>query len=103
MPEKPRNKNQRAFIRGSWTDSGEDEEEKIKDETCLMAQSSNEVPVASVDEVKSFYKPSLKPGVGFTKPEERSKTPPPKKNDNSRPRSKTPQPGRNQDRRNYSK
>ncbi|GJX45063.1 hypothetical protein Tco_0261739 [Tanacetum coccineum] len=43
MPEKPRNKNQRAFIRGSWTDSGEDEEEKIKDETCLMAQSSNEV------------------------------------------------------------
>ncbi|GJT98827.1 hypothetical protein Tco_1094345 [Tanacetum coccineum] len=39
----PRNKNQRAFVEGSWSDSGEDEEEKIKDETCLMAQASNEV------------------------------------------------------------
>ncbi|GJS68336.1 hypothetical protein Tco_0682901 [Tanacetum coccineum] len=33
----PRNKNQRAFVGGSWSDSGEDEEEKTKDETCLMA------------------------------------------------------------------
>ncbi|GJZ05086.1 zf-CCHC domain-containing protein [Tanacetum coccineum] len=39
----PRNKNQRAFAGGSWRDSGEDEEEKIKDKTCLMAQVSNEV------------------------------------------------------------
>ncbi|GJR72343.1 hypothetical protein Tco_0084708 [Tanacetum coccineum] len=39
----PRNKNQRAFVGGSWSDSGEDEEDKIKDETCLMAQASNEV------------------------------------------------------------
>ncbi|GKC49017.1 hypothetical protein Tco_1071762 [Tanacetum coccineum] len=39
----PRNKNQRAFVEGSWSDSGEDEEEKIKDEMCLMAQASNEV------------------------------------------------------------
>ncbi|GJY50456.1 zf-CCHC domain-containing protein [Tanacetum coccineum] len=31
-----RNKNQRAFIGGSWSDSGEDDEETIKDETCLM-------------------------------------------------------------------
>ncbi|GKE51539.1 retrovirus-related pol polyprotein from transposon TNT 1-94 [Tanacetum coccineum] len=42
-PKPPRNKNQRAFFEGSWSDSGDDEEEKIKDETCLMAQASNEI------------------------------------------------------------
>ncbi|GKC03547.1 hypothetical protein Tco_0995157 [Tanacetum coccineum] len=39
----PRNKNQRDFVGGSWSDSGEEEEKKTKDETCLMAQASNEV------------------------------------------------------------
>nr|GEY96279.1 reverse transcriptase domain-containing protein [Tanacetum cinerariifolium] len=39
----PRKKNQRDFIRGSWSNSGKDEEEKIKDKTCLMAQTSNEL------------------------------------------------------------
>ncbi|GKA82123.1 retrovirus-related pol polyprotein from transposon TNT 1-94 [Tanacetum coccineum] len=39
----PRNNNQRAFIRGMWSDSGEDEEEKTNDETCLVAQASNEI------------------------------------------------------------
>ncbi|GJT56648.1 hypothetical protein Tco_0991702 [Tanacetum coccineum] len=39
----PRSNNQRAFIRGAWSDSGEDEEEKAKDETCLVAQASNEI------------------------------------------------------------
>ncbi|GJY74036.1 retrovirus-related pol polyprotein from transposon TNT 1-94 [Tanacetum coccineum] len=39
----PRNNNQRAFIGGMWSDSGEDEEEKTKDETCLVAQASNEI------------------------------------------------------------
>ncbi|GKD65775.1 hypothetical protein Tco_1307883, partial [Tanacetum coccineum] len=43
-PKPPRSKNQRAFFRGTWSDSGEDEEEKTKDETCLVAQASNEVP-----------------------------------------------------------
>ncbi|GJR64870.1 hypothetical protein Tco_0010935 [Tanacetum coccineum] len=42
-PKPPRSKNQRAFIGGTWSDSGEDEEEKTKDETCLVAQASNEV------------------------------------------------------------
>nr|GEV80810.1 serine/threonine protein kinase SRPK1 [Tanacetum cinerariifolium] len=42
-PKSPRNNNQRAFIRGTWSDSGEDEEEKTKDETCLVAQASNEI------------------------------------------------------------
>ncbi|GKA26777.1 hypothetical protein Tco_0712886, partial [Tanacetum coccineum] len=39
----PRSNNQRAFIGGMWSDSGEDEEEKNKDETCLVAQASNEI------------------------------------------------------------
>ncbi|GJS91286.1 zinc finger, CCHC-type containing protein [Tanacetum coccineum] len=30
------------LYRGSWSDSGEEDEEKNKDETCLMAQASNE-------------------------------------------------------------
>ncbi|GJV16060.1 retrovirus-related pol polyprotein from transposon TNT 1-94 [Tanacetum coccineum] len=36
-------KNQRDFVRGTWSDSGEDEEEKTKGETCLVAQASNEI------------------------------------------------------------
>ncbi|GKE12409.1 zf-CCHC domain-containing protein, partial [Tanacetum coccineum] len=38
----PRDKNQRDFVRGSWNDSGEEDDEKAKDETCLMAQASSE-------------------------------------------------------------
>ncbi|GJW53171.1 ribonuclease H-like domain-containing protein [Tanacetum coccineum] len=39
----PRDKNQRAFVGGSWSDSGEEDDEKIKDKTCLVAQAPNEV------------------------------------------------------------
>nr|GEX13251.1 ribonuclease H-like domain-containing protein [Tanacetum cinerariifolium] len=42
-PKLPRSNNQRSFIGGSWSDSGEDEEEKAKDETCLVAQALNEI------------------------------------------------------------
>ncbi|GJY74193.1 zf-CCHC domain-containing protein [Tanacetum coccineum] len=42
-PKPPRSKNQRAFVGGTWSDSREDEEEKTKDETCLVAQASNEI------------------------------------------------------------
>ncbi|GKG19298.1 zf-CCHC domain-containing protein, partial [Tanacetum coccineum] len=42
-PKSPRSNNQRAFIGGAWSDSGEDEEEKAKEETCLVAQTSNEI------------------------------------------------------------
>ncbi|GJV73668.1 zf-CCHC domain-containing protein [Tanacetum coccineum] len=38
-----RNKDQKAFIGGSWSDSENDAEDKTNDETCLMAQSSNEL------------------------------------------------------------
>ncbi|GJU59970.1 hypothetical protein Tco_1237736 [Tanacetum coccineum] len=39
----PRDKNQRSFVGGSWSDSGEEDDEKIQDETCLVAQAPNEV------------------------------------------------------------
>ncbi|GKB66667.1 copia protein, partial [Tanacetum coccineum] len=58
------------------------------------------VPVASDNEVKQFYKPLLKPGVGFSKPNFRSKTPPPRRVNNKYPRPKTPQSERNVGRQN---
>nr|GEZ02378.1 UBN2 domain-containing protein [Tanacetum cinerariifolium] len=38
---KRRDKNQRAFVRGSWSDSAEEDDEKVKNETCLVAQASS--------------------------------------------------------------
>ncbi|GKC14396.1 zf-CCHC domain-containing protein, partial [Tanacetum coccineum] len=38
-----RSKNQRAFVGGIWSDNGKDEEEKTNEETCLVAQASNEI------------------------------------------------------------
>ncbi|GJS68517.1 zf-CCHC domain-containing protein [Tanacetum coccineum] len=46
-PKPPRNKDQKAFIGGCWSDSENDAEDKTIDETCLMAQSSNEVTLNS--------------------------------------------------------
>nr|GEV31523.1 UBN2 domain-containing protein [Tanacetum cinerariifolium] len=40
-PKPSRNKNQKAIIRGSWSDSENDTEDKTNDEICLMAQSLN--------------------------------------------------------------
>nr|GEU76717.1 hypothetical protein [Tanacetum cinerariifolium] len=42
-PKPPKDKNQRAFVGGSWSDSGEKDDKKVKDETCLVAQASNEI------------------------------------------------------------
>ncbi|GJW52684.1 retrovirus-related pol polyprotein from transposon TNT 1-94 [Tanacetum coccineum] len=39
----PKDKNQRAFVGGSLSDSDEEDDEKDKDETCLMAQASSEI------------------------------------------------------------
>ncbi|GJX33834.1 retrovirus-related pol polyprotein from transposon TNT 1-94 [Tanacetum coccineum] len=36
-PKPPKDKNQRAFVGGSWGDSGEEDDEKVKDKTCLVA------------------------------------------------------------------
>ncbi|GJZ27962.1 retrovirus-related pol polyprotein from transposon TNT 1-94 [Tanacetum coccineum] len=38
-----KDKNQRAFVGGSWSDSGEEDDEKVKDETCLVAHASSEI------------------------------------------------------------
>nr|GEW20505.1 zf-CCHC domain-containing protein/UBN2 domain-containing protein [Tanacetum cinerariifolium] len=42
-PKPPKDKNQRAFVEGSWSDSGEEDDEKVNNETCLVAQASSEV------------------------------------------------------------
>nr|GEX12962.1 zf-CCHC domain-containing protein/UBN2 domain-containing protein [Tanacetum cinerariifolium] len=42
-PKLPKDKNQRAFVGGSWSDSGEEDDGKTKDKICLMAQASSEV------------------------------------------------------------
>nr|GFA87454.1 hypothetical protein [Tanacetum cinerariifolium] len=41
-PKPPKYKYQRAFVGGSWSDSAEEYDEKVKGETCLVAQASNE-------------------------------------------------------------
>ncbi|GKE12586.1 zf-CCHC domain-containing protein, partial [Tanacetum coccineum] len=41
-PKPPRKKDQKAFVGGCWSDSKNEAEDKINDETCLTAQSSNE-------------------------------------------------------------
>nr|GEX39310.1 retrovirus-related Pol polyprotein from transposon TNT 1-94 [Tanacetum cinerariifolium] len=41
-PKPTKDKNQRAFVGGSWSDSEEDDE-KVKDETCLVAHASSEI------------------------------------------------------------
>ncbi|GJQ90257.1 zf-CCHC domain-containing protein [Tanacetum coccineum] len=42
-PKPPKDKNQRAFVEGFWSDSGKEDDEKVKDETCLVAHESSEV------------------------------------------------------------
>ncbi|GJZ68077.1 retrovirus-related pol polyprotein from transposon TNT 1-94 [Tanacetum coccineum] len=39
----PKNNDQRAFIGGAWSDNGEDEVGKTKDETCHLAQAPDEI------------------------------------------------------------
>ncbi|GKD25300.1 zf-CCHC domain-containing protein [Tanacetum coccineum] len=41
-PKPPRDKKQRAFVGGSWSDSSEEDDEKTKDKTYLAAQMPNE-------------------------------------------------------------
>nr|GFA41238.1 alpha/beta hydrolases superfamily protein [Tanacetum cinerariifolium] len=40
---KRRDKNQRAFAGGSWSDSSEEDDEKVKNETCIVAQALSKV------------------------------------------------------------
>ncbi|GJV89305.1 retrovirus-related pol polyprotein from transposon TNT 1-94 [Tanacetum coccineum] len=57
-PKPSRNKDQKAFIGGSWSDSENDVEDKTNDETCLMAQSSNEVCLRTCLESDDWIKDS---------------------------------------------
>ncbi|GKA90224.1 hypothetical protein Tco_0812094 [Tanacetum coccineum] len=41
-PKPPRDKKQRAFVEGSWSDSGEEDDEKIQDRHVLVAQAPKE-------------------------------------------------------------
>ncbi|GJT71959.1 zf-CCHC domain-containing protein [Tanacetum coccineum] len=42
-PKPPKDKYQKAFVGGSWSNSGGEDDEKAKDETCLVAQASSKV------------------------------------------------------------
>ncbi|GJZ76476.1 zf-CCHC domain-containing protein [Tanacetum coccineum] len=74
----------------------ESKEKLIESNPKFILINNTKIPIASDDEVKRFYKPSLKLGVGFTKPTMRSESPLPRRKENSHPRSKTPQPRRDQ-------
>nr|GEY42889.1 zf-CCHC domain-containing protein/UBN2 domain-containing protein [Tanacetum cinerariifolium] len=57
-PKPSCNKDQKAFIGGSWSDSKNDAKGKTNDETCLMAQLSNKVTLNSSyysDNASSLY------------------------------------------------
>nr|GEU47623.1 hypothetical protein [Tanacetum cinerariifolium] len=43
MSKPPKDKNQREFVGSSWSDSCEEDVKNVKDETCLIAQASNEI------------------------------------------------------------
>ncbi|GKB08071.1 retrovirus-related pol polyprotein from transposon TNT 1-94 [Tanacetum coccineum] len=55
-PKPPKDKNQRAFVGGSWSDSGEEDDEKVKDKTCLVAQASSEICLGVDLEPKEWIK-----------------------------------------------
>ncbi|GJT25219.1 zf-CCHC domain-containing protein [Tanacetum coccineum] len=53
-----KNNDQRAFIGGAWSDNGEDEVEKTKDETCLVAQAPDEICLGTNLEPDEWIKDS---------------------------------------------
>ncbi|GKE99526.1 zf-CCHC domain-containing protein, partial [Tanacetum coccineum] len=42
-PKPLKDKNQREFVGGSWSDSGEEDDEKFNNKACLVAHASSEV------------------------------------------------------------
>ncbi|GJY44470.1 hypothetical protein Tco_0432683 [Tanacetum coccineum] len=58
-PKPPKDKNQRAFVGGSLSDSGEEDDEKVKDETCLVAQASSESLLSGGDNKPSMLEKHL--------------------------------------------
>ncbi|GJQ97123.1 retrovirus-related pol polyprotein from transposon TNT 1-94 [Tanacetum coccineum] len=66
-PKPPKDKNQRAFVGGSWSDSSEEDDEKAKDETCLVAQASNECKVTFFEHDSEITKDGKVIGRGIMK------------------------------------
>nr|GEY95094.1 zf-CCHC domain-containing protein/UBN2 domain-containing protein [Tanacetum cinerariifolium] len=54
----PMNNDQRAFIGGAWSDNEEDEVEKTKDKTCLVAQAPDEICLGINLELDEWIKDS---------------------------------------------
>nr|GEY18176.1 hypothetical protein [Tanacetum cinerariifolium] len=52
-PKPLKNKNQRGFVGGSWSDSGEEDDEKVKNKMCLVAQASSMVDTTIFTKKKS--------------------------------------------------
>ncbi|GJR65125.1 hypothetical protein Tco_0011190 [Tanacetum coccineum] len=57
----PKNNDQRAFIRGAWSDNGEDEVEKTKDETSVIPPLREDM-----EDSQLYYQPPLASCVGGT-------------------------------------
>ncbi|GJU25316.1 retrovirus-related pol polyprotein from transposon TNT 1-94 [Tanacetum coccineum] len=66
-PKPPKDKNQRAFVGGSWSDSWEEDDEKVKDETCLVAQASSECRVTFSEHDSEITKDGKVIGRGIRK------------------------------------
>ncbi|GKA47087.1 zf-CCHC domain-containing protein, partial [Tanacetum coccineum] len=54
-PKPPKDKNQRAFFGGSWSDSGEEDDEKAKDETCDASDEINPTNATTWDQLVSRF------------------------------------------------
>nr|GEX40752.1 alpha/beta hydrolases superfamily protein [Tanacetum cinerariifolium] len=54
-PKPLKYKNHRAFVEGSWSDNGEADDEKVKDETCLIAQASSEFLLLFFNSSANFW------------------------------------------------
>ncbi|GJS94904.1 ribosomal protein L7Ae/L30e/S12e/Gadd45 [Tanacetum coccineum] len=71
-PKQLKYQNQRAFVGGAWSDSDDDEEEKTKDEKCLMAKDSNKCSPTSgtSGSLEYFKKNQWTYSTGLPTPEE---------------------------------
>ncbi|GJU08575.1 zf-CCHC domain-containing protein [Tanacetum coccineum] len=62
-PKLPKYKNQRAFVGGSWSDSGKQDDEKVKDEMCLVTQASSECFILNIKDYLTKFDPKSYEGV----------------------------------------
>ncbi|GKC57130.1 retrovirus-related pol polyprotein from transposon TNT 1-94, partial [Tanacetum coccineum] len=66
-PKPLKDQNKRAFVGGSWSDSDEEDDENVKDETCLVAQASNECRVTFSEQDSEITKDGKAIGRGIRK------------------------------------